>query len=166
MTIEEQDSKINILFVCLGNICRSPAAQGVMQHLVNTKNLGDKYFIDSAGTAAYHSGERADYRMRQYAHRRNYNLPSIARQVTVADLDKFDIILAMDDNNFEDLLEISTSDAQRAKIRRMIDFVSGDRHDSVPDPYYGGHQGFEVVLDILEEATQGLLDFLENANPK
>ncbi len=152
--------KKNLLFVCLGNICRSPSAEGVMKALVEKEGLDDEFFIDSAGTAAYHEGERADSRMRQHASGRGYNLTSIARQVRESDFDKFDYIIAMDTQNYQNLHRMAGNEVQQKKIVKMTDFATSYQGDSVPDPYYGGADGFELVLDILEDATVGFLRHL------
>ena len=153
--------KKRILFVCLGNICRSPSAEGVMKALVEKEGVAEYYIIDSAGTGAYHEGERADSRMRQHAQRRGYDLTSIARQVRSEDFDSFDYIVAMDNQNYQNLIRMATTSKQRSKIKKMIDYASDYNGDSVPDPYYGGSDGFELVLDILEDATGGFFKYIE-----
>ena len=156
--------KTKVLFVCLGNICRSPSAEAVMKALVEKKGLADKFEIDSAGTAGYHSGEPADQRMQRHAVNRNYNLTSISRKVNArVDFDYFDYIVAMDDQNVEDLEMMAQNDVQRAKISKMTDYCRTYTHTSVPDPYYGGAAGFELVLDLLEDACEGLIEHIENA---
>ncbi len=150
--------KTSLLFVCLGNICRSPSAEGVMKALVEEEGLSGEFYIDSAGTAAYHQGEKADSRMRQHAKERGYNLTSIARQVKREDFDKFDYIIAMDNQNYQNLQRIAPSKDYKSKIVKMVDYASEYTGDSVPDPYYGGSDGFELVLDILEDATVGFLN--------
>lgn len=156
--------KTQILFVCLGNICRSPAAEGVMQHLVASKGLAADFFIDSAGTAAYHTGEQADPRMRKHSEERGYTLGSIARKVRTADFETFDYIVAMDNSNYDRLYQLAPSDEARKKLYRMVDFAPNCRYKEVPDPYYGGADGFELVLDILENATKGLLADIQSKN--
>ncbi|MBS2100223.1 low molecular weight protein-tyrosine-phosphatase [Carboxylicivirga linearis] len=156
--------KTKVLFVCLGNICRSPSAEAVMKALVEKKGLDAKLEIDSAGTAGYHSGEPADQRMQRHAVNRNYNLTSISRKVNAkVDFDYFDFIVAMDDQNVEDLEMMAQNDEQRAKISKMTDYCRTYTHTSVPDPYYGGAAGFELVLDLLEDACEGLIEHIENA---
>lgn len=151
--------KTRILFICLGNICRSPAAQGVMQQLVDQAGLTDKYMLDSAGTYAGHAGELPDKRMRVHAARRGYTLTHRSRPVHPSDFEDFDIIVAMDDSNYENLRRMAPTVEDEAKIVRMIDYCRmHPYYYSVPDPYYEGASGFELVLDLLEDACQGLLD--------
>jgi len=148
-----------ILFVCMGNICRSPSAEAVMKALVRKEGLSGKIYIDSAGTIAYHVGEPADQRMQQHAARRGYELTSIARQVKAADdFEEFDRIIAMDDDNLRELLAADPQKRYKHKFSKMTDYCRRHDAESVPDPYYGGPQGFEKVLDLLEDACAGLLD--------
>ncbi len=155
--------KQRILFVCLGNICRSPAADGIMQQLIERANLSNLYEVDSAGTYAGHRGELPDPRMRRAAAPRGYQLTHRSRPVREEDFDLFDMILAMDDNNYEALHRLAPSREAACKIFRMVEFTRTefpDRH-YVPDPYYEGHEGFELVLDMLEQGCKNLLDYLE-----
>lgn len=152
---------IEILFVCLGNICRSPSAEGVMKAIVEKENLSDKIVIDSAGILNYHEGNQADSRMREHAQKRGYNLTSISRQVTQEDFERFDLIIGMDDQNINDLHAIAPHHATN-KISRMTDYLTSLSDSSVPDPYYGGAEGFEYVLDLLEDACEGLLHSLKS----
>jgi protein-tyrosine phosphatase len=147
-----------ILFVCLGNICRSPSAEAVFNELIKKKGLANELQCDSAGTAAYHAGEPADYRMKQFAQKRGYNLTSISRPVNPkTDFDRFDFIIGMDRQNVQDLKSMARNDSDRKKIFLMTDFCTTKKYDSVPDPYFGGSAGFELVLDILEDACDGLI---------
>lgn len=147
-----------ILFVCLGNICRSPSAEAVFNALIQKEGLQSEFQCDSAGTAAYHAGEPADYRMRQHAQKRGYQLTSISRQIDpTIDFDRFDYIIGMDRQNVRDLKSMARNEADRKKIFLMTDFCLSGNFDSVPDPYYGGASGFELVLDILEDACSGLI---------
>ena len=123
----------SVLFVCLGNICRSPAAEGVMRKQLEEAGLSDAVFVDSAGTAGYHSGERADTRMRQAAKRRGYELDSLARQLEPADLNKFDLIIAMDRENFSNVQRVSREPSPH--IRMLSDYLGEDWPRDVPDPY-------------------------------
>lgn len=148
----------SILFVCMGNICRSPAAEGVFQAMVSSAGREGDFDIDSAGTIGYHSGERADGRMRAAASQRGYSLESRARRLEQADFEKFDLIVAMDDDNYRDILD--RSPGQGGEVVRMCDYCSVRGESEVPDPYYGGPSGFEDVLDILEDACSGLLEQL------
>lgn len=155
--------KTKILFVCLGNICRSPSAEAVFNAVVEKRVLADKFEIDSAGIAAYHAGEHADERMQQHAINRGYRLTSISRQVKAPDdFDHFDYIIGMDDQNIDDLEYLARTEVQRSRISKMTDYCTRHDNNSVPDPYYGGAAGFELVLDILEDACDGLLDHIQN----
>lgn len=151
-----------VVFVCLGNICRSPSGEGVFKYFVKSSNLENDYYIDSAGTSAYHVGEMADSRMRKHASRRGYNLTSRSRQFIKSDFKKFDLIIAMDSSNYDDILLLSTSKDDKNKVKMMTDFSTSFIGEDVPDPYYGGSQGFELVLDILEDSCKGLLEYLES----
>ena len=151
-----------VLFVCLGNICRSPSAEAVFSALIEKNSLQKELSCDSAGTAAYHVGEPADYRMRQFGQKRGYHLTSISRPVDPdRDFDKFDYVVGMDRQNVRDLKAIARNENDRKKIFLMTDFCTERKHDSVPDPYYGGAAAFELVLDILEDACEGLLHRLQ-----
>lgn len=153
-----------VLFVCLGNICRSPSAEAVFNAMADKNGLADELKCDSAGTAAYHIGDQADYRMRQIAQKRGYELTSISRQVDPdLDFDRFDYIIGMDKQNVRDLKSIARNESDRKKIFLMTDFCSGKKYDSVPDPYYGVSSGFELVLDILEDACEGLIRELQKS---
>jgi protein-tyrosine phosphatase len=155
--------KKKVLFVCLGNICRSPAAEAVMIKLLKDNKLGDLIEVDSAGTIDYHEGEPADARMRVYAEKRGYNLNSFARKFNPdTDFEKFDYIITMDDNNFEEIKVLDLDNKFTNKIYRMADFSKNYDVTEIPDPYYGGREGFENVLDILEDAASGLIKKLEN----
>jgi protein-tyrosine phosphatase len=152
--------KKKILFVCLGNICRSPAAEGVMLRLLKEKNLETEFEIDSAGILNYHAGELPDSRMRAHATRRGYNLVHRSRQVRTEDFYDFDLIIGMDDRNMDDLHDRAPSPQEWTKIHRMTDYCTRFHTDHVPDPYYGGSEGFEYVLDVLEDACSALLTSL------
>ena len=146
-----------ILFVCLGNICRSSSAQTIMQARVDELGLSDDYCIDSAGLISYHQGEPADSRMRAHAARRGYNITHLSRPVTYNDFFDFDMIIGMDDSNIDRLRDLAPGADELKKIYRMTDFCVNKVVDHVPDPYYGGASGFENVLDILEDAVEGLI---------
>ena len=150
-----------LLFVCLGNICRSPTAEGVMAALVQRAGKSKGIRCDSAGTGGWHEGERADARMRDHARRRGYELTSRSRPLRASDFAEFDLILTMDERNFRDVKHRAPQSPHRAQVRRMTDFCRTHLEREVPDPYYGGDQGFEQVLDLLEDACSGLLDHLE-----
>ena len=149
---------IKILFVCMGNICRSPSAEAVMNALIERENLKNEITCDSAGTIAYHEGEPADARMQAHAIKRGYNLTSIARKFKTYDFEKFDYIIAMDDENYRDIIMLDSQMRYKDKVFRMTDFAKNKKYNGVPDPYYGGPKGFELVLDILEDACEGLLE--------
>ena len=152
-----------LLFVCLGNICRSPAAEGVFLHLIAREGLDDRFVVDSAGTGGWHVGNPADRRMRAAAERRGIHLPSRARQIDRADFSAFDRILTMDDDNLRNVRALARELGERPGLARIQPMTSHCRQFSaseVPDPYYGGDQGFEHVLDLLEDACAGLLETL------
>ncbi|GHT32697.1 phosphotyrosine protein phosphatase [Bacteroidia bacterium] len=150
-----------ILFVCAGNICRSPAAEGIMKHKIHELGLDKFFYIDSAGTHGFHEGELPDSRMRMHASKRGYNLTSLSRPVKYDDFFDFDYIIGMDDENISFLRRKAPDEESRRKISRMTDYGQHIPADHVPDPYYGGNQGFENVLDILEDACEGLILQLE-----
>lgn len=150
-----------ILFVCLGNICRSPMAEGVMKQLVFNAGKSKDYYIDSAGTSAYHSGAMPDSRMRLHASKRGYQLQHRSRQVIAEDFEIFDLIIGMDTQNINRLRDIAENDEQRSKIRRMTDYCRTLSSSEVPDPYYGGDAGFQHVINLLEDACNGLYEDLE-----
>ena len=152
-----------ILFVCMGNICRSPAAEGVMKTFVEKEGLTDNIFVDSAGTIGYHAGEPADARMIEHAARRGYDLTSISRKFNASsDFENFDYIITMDDDNYKDIKGLDYSGKYKNKIFKMVDFSRNLKVTEVPDPYYGGWDGFENVINILEDACAGLLDRIKN----
>jgi len=151
-----------VLFVCLGNVCRSPSAEAVFNALIEKYGLQSVLQCDSAGTDAYHNGDQADYRMKQFAQMRGYRLTSISRRVQPAhDFDRFDYIIGMDGQNVRDLKALARNENERRKISLMTDYCSNKIYNSVPDPYYGGAAGFELVLDILEDACEGLIRELQ-----
>ena len=157
--------KIKVLFVCLGNICRSPAAEGVLQRLVEKRKLSHRFEIDSAGTYSGHRGQLPDPRMRRHASLRGYNLTHRARPITIDDFEDFDIIVAMDESNRRTLMHLAASPEQQAKIVMMGDYIVKLRahYDYVPDPYYEGAEGFELVLDLLEDACSNLFEEIINS---
>lgn len=148
---------VKILFVCMGNICRSPTAEGVFRHQVAERGLQRRFIIDSAGTHAYHVGEAPDPRAQSTAKRRGVDLSRLrARRVTAEDIEQFDYVLAMDRDNYKNLLAIAPASHEQ-KVRLLLDFAPEVSHDEVPDPYYGGISGFDRVLDMIEAASEGLL---------
>ena len=149
-----EDKKYKVLFVCLGNICRSPAAQGIFEHFVRENGMTDKIEADSAGTYSGHRGEMPDRRMRTAAMYRGFALTHKARPVSGLDFLDFDLIIAMDDQNYEDLMHLAPSVEATHKIRKM---------PYIPDPYYMGVEGFSLVLDLLEDGCQNLYDIIVKA---
>ncbi len=156
------ERRVRVCFVCLGNICRSPTAEGVMQRIVDNAGLGDHVVVDSAGTAAHHVGERADARARKAAKKRGLALTSRARQFRPTDFGEFDYVLAMDAANLANLEALGGSDEFRGQLRLLRDFDPIMRTGcDIPDPYYGGENGFEEVLDFCEAACRGLFEEIE-----
>lgn len=149
----------------MGNICRSPTAEGVFRHLVESRGLSGQIFIDSAGTHAYHIGEQPDQRSQQTALERGIDMSSQrARKVQANDFDDFDYVLAMDGSNYADLRRLA-SPAGRKKLHLFMDFAKDWKETEVPDPYYGGNRGFDLVFDMVEAASEGLLeDILKSSN--
>jgi protein-tyrosine phosphatase len=153
------NARVSICFVCLGNICRSPTAEGVFGKLVVNAGLREKIAIDSAGTGAWHKGELADLRARQEAEKRGIELRSVARQITRADFDRHDLLVAMDRNNVADLQALARNSKDREKIVLFRSFDPASPKDSeIPDPYYGGPDGFAQVFDMCAAASKGLLE--------
>jgi protein-tyrosine phosphatase len=155
-----QTLPVRILFVCMGNICRSPAADIVLRHMVDQAGLAGRIEIDSAGTIGYHSGNPPDPRISEELASRGYPVNGSARKVTRADLADFDLVLAMDEDNLADLTRLDRSATHRAKIRPFTSFCTEHRLRDVPDPYYGGRSGFSQVADIVEDGCRGLLEAL------
>lgn len=151
---------IKVLFVCLGNICRSPAAEGIFKHLVKAEDRLSQFEIDSAGTSRNHSGELPDKRMREHALKRGIVLDSHARQFQPDDFERFDYILVMDDKNLKDVLALANSE-QTSKVIPFVKFCSSFQITHVPDPYFSGPEGFEHVLDIVTDGSKGLIDFFK-----
>ncbi|MGB8699192.1 MAG: low molecular weight protein-tyrosine-phosphatase [Thermosynechococcaceae cyanobacterium] len=160
---------IKLLFVCLGNICRSPSAEGMMNHLIAQAGLSDRIECDSAGTSSYHIGEPPDARMTAAAAKNGIPLKGRARQFEPEDFEQFDLILVMDQDNYQALLARDRTGQYGAKIRLMCDYCQKFPDKEVPDPYYGGADGFQYVIDLLLDACNGLLQDLNqtqlNANP-
>lgn len=155
---------VSVLFVCLGNICRSPTAHGVFEHLVNQSDLRDNIRVDSAGTGAWHAGEPPDRRARAAATARGYQLDHIvARQLNRSDFSNFDYVLAMDHENMANIKSLCPVNYQ-GRIGLFLEFAASTTFDEVPDPYYGGENGFNEVLDMVEDAASGLLDCIRNNN--
>ena len=152
------DTKYKVLFVCLGNICRSPAAQGIFEHIVRENGMQDKIAADSAGTYGGHRGEMPDRRMRTAAMYRGFALTHQSRQVSGLDFLDFDLIIAMDDQNYEDLMHLAPSVEDSHKIVRMASYLTTHKISYIPDPYYMGSEGFGLVLDLLEEGCRNLYE--------
>ena len=157
------NKKYKILFFCLGNICRSASAEEIMRTFVKRAGMENEIEVDSAGISGYHEGDLPDARMRAHAARRGYALTHRSRPVRTDDFYRFDLILGMDDSNVDALHDKAPDTETEKKIRRMTDFCRAKTADHVPDPYYGGAQGFENVLDILEDACQGLLEEIKSS---
>lgn len=151
--------KIRVLFVCLGNICRSPSAEAIFIKMLADKGLTNQFRVDSAGTSGWHNGDKADSRMQKHALKRGYDLISLSRKFYAdSDFNSFDIIVGMDDENIANLKAVATTEEENLKICKMTDYCSKyASYNEVPDPYYDGDASFELVLDILEDACEGLL---------
>jgi protein-tyrosine phosphatase len=153
------ENKLKVLFVCLGNICRSPLAEGVFRHMVAAAGLADKFIIDSAGTSSYHIGDPPDSRTTAVALTRGIQLSGAARQVLTRDLMDFDYVLVMDEENLESVKRLVKGKTTRAQIKLLREFdVQATNVFNVPDPYYGGPRGFENVHDIVERSCAALLE--------
>jgi protein-tyrosine phosphatase len=165
MTQDLPRSEVSVLFVCMGNICRSPTAEAVFRKLAAEAGLDGRIHADSAGTHGYHEGAAPDPRATAAARQRGFELAAIrARRVSAEDFERFDLILAMDEDNLDDLRRVAPAGA-RAELRLLLEFARGRRERAVPDPYYGGRTGFERVLDLVTEACAGLLEELRRRLP-
>ncbi len=154
--------KVSVLFVCLGNICRSPAAEAIFLKLIEDKGIQDKFFVDSAGTGSWHVGKEADKRMKLAAKKRNIYITSKARQINRDDFSKFNYILTMDNSNYIDVLKIKNSESfiDFSKVIKLQEFALNYSEKEVPDPYFGGDDGFNYVIDILEDSVTQFLKSL------
>lgn len=156
--------RARVLMVCLGNICRSPAAEGVLDEVIREHHARERWTVDSAGTGNYHVGDLPDQRMRAHARRRGLELTHRCRQVSESDFDRFDMIIGMDASNISNLRRLAPTPDDEKKIFAMADFFTiATRYDHVPDPYYEGAEGFELVLDLLDDACLNLFDTVEAA---
>ena len=149
-----------LLFVCLGNICRSPSAENIMNHLIEGANLSDKIVCDSAGTSAYHINSAPDSRMSVAAKIKGIELIGSARKFKPIDFERFDLILAMDRSNYQDIIYYDTKGKYEDKVKMMCAFATQHDDIEVPDPYYGGEEGFNYVIDLLLDSCAGLLDYI------
>lgn len=157
--------KMSILFVCLGNICRSPIAEGVFRNRLHAAGLDDSIEIDSAGTAAWHQGKKPDSRMIAAGSEHGYDISGLrARQVTEADFYHYDLILAMDEENLMNLEDIAPHDG-KARLKLFLSYANGIKEREVPDPYFGGTEGFIHVIRLVENAADGLISELTEAHP-
>ncbi|MFV0471710.1 MAG: low molecular weight protein-tyrosine-phosphatase [Paludibacteraceae bacterium] len=153
-------TRISILFVCLGNICRSPMAETIFNHILEKNGKTVEYHTDSAGLIGYHEGEKADTRMRQHAEKRGYHISHRSRPVTPEDMERFDYIVGMDEQNINQLNRLAKTDEARQKIHKMTEYNRKMVANNIPDPYYGGDKGFENVINLLEDACQGLFNMI------
>ena len=161
-SMQTSKKNIRLLFVCLGNICRSPAAEGIMKRIVDKNELQDIIEVDSAGTSGWHKGDLPDERMRMHGETRGYDFSSKARKIRKNDFDLFDYIIVMDDDNYNNVKSLASNSEQVDRIRMMTDFLVQNNHSNyIPDPYYGDDSGFELVLDLLEDACEGLLQAIK-----
>lgn len=155
---EDAGKVCKLLFVCLGNICRSPAAEGVMAHMVREAGMEREFVIDSAGIGGWHIGQLPDSRMRERGRLRGYRFDSRARQISRRDFDDFDMILVMDSDNYRAVTSLAPDERARRKVRMLVDFLpEGEAVAAVPDPYYGGISDFDYALTLVEKACGGLL---------
>ena len=158
----KEKSEKRVLFICLGNICRSPAAEGVLKAILKETGDEKRWYVDSAGMGGWHAGELPDSRMRLHARQRGLNLDHTSRRITVADFDDFDIIIPMDAQNESDLKRLAPSLEAARKIIPMAAFIDDMMHyDYVPDPYYEGSEGFELVLDLLDNGCRNFYEKLK-----
>ena len=156
--LRHKPEKISLLFACLGNICRSPAAEGIMQQLVEQAGLADRFVIDSAGIGGWHVGDLPDKRMRRCGKAHGYDFCSRARQLQPGDFDRFDYIIVMDSDNYRQASCLVCNSHQKSKIRMMADYLTTHAgYRLIPDPYYGGERDFELVIELLEDACSNLL---------
>jgi len=154
----------SILFVCMGNICRSPAAEIIFRHQAREAGIEDQLHIDSAGTISYHAGNPPDPRMSETLRQRGYTVKGRARQVQAADLERFDLILTMDEDNLAEVRSLDPSGHKHAKIRPFVDYLTEHEAPRIPDPYYGGQKGFETVIELLEDGCRSLIETIQKGS--
>ncbi len=160
-----KSGKHTVLFICLGNICRSPAAEGIMKSLVEKEGMSDDFFIDSAAIGSWHIGQLPDSRMRKCGAEHGYRFDSHARQFQKSDFQHFDLIVVMDNENYRAITSMASSQVDKDKVVRIADYLTHHReYTTVPDPYYGDYSDFELVIELLEDACQGLLDSIKEQN--
>lgn len=160
-----KSGKHTVLFICLGNICRSPAAEGIMKSLVEKEGMSDDFFIDSAAIGSWHIGQLPDSRMRKCGAEHGYRFDSHARQFQKSDFQHFDLIVVMDNENYRAITSMASSQADKDKVVHIADYLTHHReYTTVPDPYYGDYSDFELVIELLEDACQGLLDSIKEQN--
>lgn len=160
-----KSGKHTVLFICLGNICRSPAAEGIMKSLVEKEGMSDDFFIDSAAIGSWHIGQLPDSRMRKCGAEHGYRFDSHARQFQKSDFQHFNLIVVMDNENYRAITSMASSQADKDKVVRIADYLTHHReYTTVPDPYYGDYSDFELVIELLEDACQGLLDSIKEQN--
>lgn len=155
---QKTNSKYKLLFICLGNICRSPAADGVMHALAQEAGREQEFYIDSAGIGGWHAGQLPDPRMRRHGARRGYDFSHRARQFRQEDFSRFDHIYVMDHDNYQAIMRMARDEEEKAKVKMLPDFLRTHVAATIPDPYYGGDRDFEYALDLIEDACSGLLD--------
>lgn len=153
----KQKSTISLLFICLGNICRSPAAHAVFLKMIEMRKLESKFIVNSAGIGNWHVGQLPDSRMIEHGSKRGYNINHHARQFCINDFNKFDYIVVMDEDNYNMITNMAKSDSDSIKVIRMADYFTQHSNSSVPDPYYGESADFELALDLIEDGCEGLL---------
>ena len=154
--------KISVLFVCLGNICRSPAAEALFIKKIREKQIEDRFLVDSAGTGSWHVGKKSDSRMREAAKNRKIDIISTARQISKNDFQQFNYILTMDDSNYNNVMSMKNREpySDLCEVRKIQEFSNSFHEKEVPDPYFGGEEGFDYVLDILNDSISGFLDYI------
>lgn len=155
---KERKTMTKILFICLGNICRSPAAEGIMQQMIDKQGLSERFLIDSAGIGNWHAGQLPDVRMRRQGAKRGYDFCHHARQFhAFEDFQRFDFIVVMDEENYRAITQMARSETEKLKVIRMSDYLTLHKATTVPDPYYGDTRDFDYALDLIEDGCAGLL---------